>query len=268
MTVKLTPRQVAKPWGRKDLPAPFRNSTNEPIGEIWFEDGRAGTLPFLTKYIFTSERLSVQVHPSDAQAAAKGHPRGKTECWYIMDCEPGAEIGLGLTRQLDSDKLRSAALDGSILDLLAWRKVRPGNFFYVPAGTVHAIGADVSLLEFQQNSDITYRLFDYGRPRELHLDDAVDVAISAPYDPSHARFGVDDGRILHSGDDFTFLKARQDADVPASLADRHRWVMPIEGTVAAGGIHAVAGECLLVEPGDRIHFGDNVTAMVAAGGPL
>src|SRR5690606_21069723 len=121
----------------------------------------------LVKYIFTSEKLSVQVHPSDAQAAL-GEPgdRGKEECWLVLDAEPGAQLGLGLTRNLAQDELRAAALDGSIEDMLGWRSVSPGDFFRILPGTVHAIGPGLSLVEVQQNSDTTYRLYDYGRPRE------------------------------------------------------------------------------------------------------
>src|SRR5205823_13170573 len=109
------------------------------------------------------------------QARARGLPRGKSECWYILEAEPGAVLGLGLTREAAADELRAAALDGSIEELISWRPVRAGDFISVPPGTIHAIGAGISLLEIQQNADVTYRLYDYGRPRELHLDDGIAV---------------------------------------------------------------------------------------------
>ena len=130
----------------------------------------------LVKYLFTSERLSVQVHPDDDAATAAGHDRGKDEAWLILDAEPGAEIAIGLKKQLSTEALKASALDGSIVDRLDWREVAPGDAFYSPAGTLHAIGAGLTLLEVQQNADITYRFFDYGRDRELHLDEAVAAA--------------------------------------------------------------------------------------------
>lgn len=176
MSAALPVRQVAKPWGRDVLPAPFLAPEGERIGEIWFEP--PPELPgLLVKYIFTSEKLSVQVHPSDAQRP--GH--GKEECWLIIDAEPGASLGIGFREPLDAGEMRKAALGGSIERLLEWHQVKAGDFFYIPANTVHAIGAGVSLIEVQQNSDVTYRLYDYGRPRELHLDEGVAVALGEPY---------------------------------------------------------------------------------------
>ena len=266
--MKLTPRSVEKPWGRHTLPSPFTNTSGEKIGEIWFEGQSAADLPFLVKYIFTSERLSVQVHPNDLQAVAGGAERGKTECWYVLDAEPGAEIGLGLNRSTDAEGLRSAALDGSAVDLLNWIKVEAGDFFYVPAGTIHAIGAGVSLLEFQQNSDITYRLYDYGRPRDLHLDQAVAVAWLDPHDQSAGK--ADDGQltIFHDGDDFAFLRATAGAVLPDRLSQRQRWVMPLAGQVSLeSGETAHAGDCLLADPGIQIRMSSDAVAMIGAAGP-
>ena len=176
MTAKLPTRSVAKPWGRPVLPAPFVAPAGEAIGEVWFEPP-AALDALLVKYIFTSQALSVQVHPSDAQLAGGG----KEECWLVIDAEPGATLGVGFRHPVTSAAMRAAALDGSIEQLLDWHPVQAGDFFYIPAGTVHAIGAGVSLIEVQQNSDVTYRLYDYGRPRELHLDEGIAVAKGEPY---------------------------------------------------------------------------------------
>jgi mannose-6-phosphate isomerase len=177
----LPTRAVEKPWGRDNLPPPFQAPPGQRIGEIWFEPPPA--LPqLLVKYIFTSEALSVQVHPSNTETEHKGLGRqGKEECWLIVDAEPGALLGIGFEQPLSPQALRAAAEDGSIERLMQWHTVCAGDFFYIPAGTVHAIGAGVSLIEVQQNSDITYRLYDYGRPRELHLDDGIKVAKAVPY---------------------------------------------------------------------------------------
>lgn len=177
----LTQRRVSKPWGRHDLWDGFAapGPDDEAIGEIWFEDELPAAL--LVKYLFTSERLSVQVHPDDAAAQAAGHPRGKAECWLILAAEPDSTVALGPRESVDRHTLHDAALDGSIVDLLDWRRVQAGDFVYSPPGTIHAIGAGITLIEVQQNVDLTYRLFDYGRPRELHLDDGLAVSVPEPY---------------------------------------------------------------------------------------
>ena len=152
-----------------------------PVGEIWFEPPAGADL--LVKYLFTAERLSIQVHPDDATAQALGLPRGKDEAWYILEAAPDARIGLGLTHPVSREALRAAALDGSIEALLDWRPVAAGELLYSPAGTIHAIGGGISLIEIQQNLDLTYRLYDYGRPRELHLDEGIAVANPGPWTP-------------------------------------------------------------------------------------
>ena len=244
--MKFARRYVEKPWGRTQLPPIFDAPGGQRIGEVWFTGG--GDLPLLAKYIFTSERLSIQVHPNDEQAHARGLAQGKNECWYILEAEPESTIGLGLTRDLTAEELRAAALDGSIEELIDWKAVAPGDFLYVPAGTVHAIGAGISLLEFQQNTDVTYRLYDYGRPRELHLDDAVSVSRRGAY-PENLRQHVtaDAERVLLEGPPFSLVQSREDA-----LTDRRRWVLPLEGQVRSTGESAAAGECLLVEAGETV----------------
>jgi mannose-6-phosphate isomerase len=179
---------VEKPWGRDVLPAPFAAPAGQRIGEVWFEP--PPQLPgLLIKYIYTSEKLSVQVHPSDAQLP--GH--GKEECWLVTDAEPGARLGVGFREAISAEAMRAAALDGSIEHMLEWYPVAAGDFFYIPAGTVHAIGAGVCLIEVQQTSDVTYRLFDYGRPRELHLDAGIAVARGEPHPPTLRKHLADSG---------------------------------------------------------------------------
>ncbi len=244
--MKLQRRYVEKPWGRTELPPMFDPPAGERIGEVWFTDG--AELPLLAKYIFTSERLSIQVHPDDAQARARGLPQGKSECWYILDAEPGATLGLGLKQEIGKDELRGAALDGSIEQLMDWRPVAVGDFIFVPSGTIHAIGAGISLLEFQQNADVTYRLYDYGRPRELHLDDGVAVAAAKPFDDRLIQhLSGSEQRTLVNGPHFTLVLTSEDA-----LEGRQRWVMPLDGEAHSANMKAGPGDCLLLDPDARV----------------
>lgn len=187
--IRLVPRMVEKPWGRSDLPMMFGTAA-VPVGEIWFEHQR-GSLPLLVKWLFTSARLSVQVHPSDAQAVAVGQPGGKEECWVVVAADPGACLGIGTTCALGPDELRAAAMSGEIATLLDWKPVAAGDWFHIAPGTVHAIGRGVTLIEVQQAADVTYRLFDYGRPRALHIEAAVSVSQAKPYQElRYGRLGV------------------------------------------------------------------------------
>jgi mannose-6-phosphate isomerase len=184
--VRLPVTFKAKVWGRTDL-SPWYPAPTEKIGEVWFE----ADLPLLVKFVFTSERLSVQVHPGDAFAAAHEHSRGKTEMWYVLKAEPGSQIALGFRQQIALQRLDESARSGEIEHLLRWIDVKPGDTFFVPAGTVHALGAGLTVCEIQQYSDITYRLYDYGRPRELHLEKALQVARTGPVDIQPRAFPVD-----------------------------------------------------------------------------
>ena len=226
----------------------FGSTGGRRVGEIWFEPAQSADLPLLTKYIFTSENLSVQVHPNDEQARIRGLDRGKSECWYILDADEGATLGLGLRTSVSRSALREAALDGSIEDLMNWKAVAPGDFYMVPAGTIHAIGAGISLLEFQQNSDVTYRLYDYGRPRDLHLEDALAVAHTAASQPVGKQASNSSGILLANGPYFGLLHATSDASVPPQLSDRRRWIIPTKGTAISGDELAGTGECLLIAP--------------------
>lgn len=167
--VRLTPSLREKVWGNTRL-SPWFPDSKVRIGEAWYLTERE--LPLLVKLIFTSERLSVQLHPDDGEVG----PRGKTEMWHILAAEPGAAIALGFREPITREHLRDAARTGEIEHLLNWIPVKAGQTFYTPAHTVHAIGAGIVLCEIQQNSDVTYRLWDYGRPREIHTEQAIPIA--------------------------------------------------------------------------------------------
>lgn len=254
-------RQVAKPWGRAALPAPFVNACGEPVGEIWFAHEDAAPLPLLAKYLFTSEKLSVQVHPDDGQAQARGLASGKEECWLVIDAAPGAVLGIGTMRPLSADELRAAALDGSIAELMDWKPVARGDFFYIPAGTVHAIGAGVSLIELQQNADITYRLYDYGRPRALHLDDGVAVSDARPYADARATkvdFAAD--RLLVDGPIFRVMLGGDQCDLAGSGTSL---IVPLAGRAFAGGTSGGPGDCLAVDAGTPWHAEPDARLLIA-----
>ena len=255
--MKLATKSVEKVWGRRNLPPPFSAigaaAGDDPIGEIWFEP--PPELPqVLVKYLFTSEKLSVQVHPSNAQAPAGS--RGKEECWLVLAAEPGATLAIGFKQPIAREAMRRAALDGSIEDALEWHPVKPGDFFYLPAGTVHAIGPGLTLVEVQQNSDITYRLYDYGRPRELHLDEGVAVAAGDRYS-ARCRRAVD-STVSETLVDGPFFRFSQCVGAPdSSLCSVHKGpllALPLEGSLAIGGEEIGGGECGLASNIAEIDF--------------
>jgi len=176
---RITPSFRERVWGRTQLEPWFPNQ-KEKTGEVWFETD--GELPLLVKFLYTSENLSVQVHPDDATARAQ-NSLGKTEMWHVLAAEPGAKIAAGFREPITPERLRESALSGGIEDLMEWHDAAPGDTFFIPAGTVHAIGAGLALCEIQENSDITYRLYDYGRGRELHLDQGAAVSHRDRFNP-------------------------------------------------------------------------------------
>lgn len=230
----LLPTFHARPWGVPSLAPWFDAPPGQLTGEAWFtarnnptalgttlgavvDADPAGVLgsgafpgneALLLKFLFTAERLSVQVHPEDEYARQHHGSAGKTEAWHVLRAEPPAEIGLGFTRTLDREEARQAARSGAIEQLIAWREAAPGESFLVPAGTVHAIGAGLTLVEVQEPSDVTYRLYDYGRPRELHLDHGFTVAELGPYRVRNHRAPVSPGRELLATCQFFTIERR------------------------------------------------------------
>jgi mannose-6-phosphate isomerase len=203
----LKPFFSSRPWGARDL-SPiypvFPGAPGELIGESWLTGDQckiangplagktlaeavkkyerdvvgeaapqADHFPLLMKFIFPKDKLSVQVHPDDEGAQRIGQPCGKNECWYVLAAEKGAQIGLGLKPGTTLAEFEKAIKEVRAEKLLNWIDVKPGEMYFVDAGTVHAIGAGSILVETQQNSDTTYRLYDYGRPRELHIEQGL-----------------------------------------------------------------------------------------------
>jgi mannose-6-phosphate isomerase len=202
--VSLRPIFSERIWGVERLPAWYpQPETGRPVGEAWltaetcvvaagrfagvslaemtkrfpeaFAGGAGAEFPLLVKTLFPREKLSVQVHPNDAQAGALGLGRGKTECWYVLSAEPGAELALGFREEISADEIRAAIANGTLEEKLRYLPVKAGDMVFVDAGTVHSIGPGMVILETQEYSDITYRLYDFGRPRELHVDAGLAV---------------------------------------------------------------------------------------------
>ncbi len=248
MTV-LPTRAVAKPWGRTALPPAFGGTAAAAIGEVWFEPPPQLD-QLLIKYIFTSEKLSVQCHPSDAQTEAMGLGRqGKEECWLVLAAEPGAQLAIGFEHEIDLETMRAAMQDGSIEQLLTWHPVSAGDFFYIPANTVHAIGAGITLVEVQQNSDITYRLYDYGRPRELHVEEGAAVALRGPY-PVHNHQQLAATGPVRLVDGPYFRLDRLDGAPDAATIARYAGpllVVPLDCTVTVAGVPVTPGQCALAD---------------------
>jgi mannose-6-phosphate isomerase len=203
---RMEPLFVSRVWGYGDLRPWFDKVVEgEPIGEVWLTGDDSlvatgahagkplaalfaqaheallgpgaptGESPLLIKVIFAQQKLSVQVHPDDAMAHRYGLARGKTECWYALAAKPGAEVAVGLKTGATLAQVREEIRTGTFENSLNLLPVEKGDLIYVDAGTVHAIWPGAILLETQQNADVTYRMFDYGRPRELHIEKSLEA---------------------------------------------------------------------------------------------
>jgi mannose-6-phosphate isomerase len=247
-------RVVHKPWGVRDLqPWSSLDASDDPVGELWFE--RAGehahTPALLLKLLFTNEPLSIQVHPDDTFARAMGMPNGKSEAWYILSAEPDARIGVGLTHQVTLQQLRASIQNGSITELVDWRRVAQGDVIYIPAGTIHAIGAGIVLAEIQQRSDATFRLFDFGRQRELHEDNGVAVAhpwpLRARYHPTRLTAAR---TALIASRHFVLERVELPEDSSwALMAEAETWILVLDGHAAIGLTAASVGQAIFVAGG-------------------
>jgi mannose-6-phosphate isomerase len=260
---RLRSTQVERLWGRRELPQAFGvGEGRDPIGEIWFEDGRGDEAELLVKYLLTRERLSIQVHPDSASARLQGLPRGKDEAWLVIEAEPGARIGLGLTGKAGKEALRQAAESGAIEALVDWREARPGDFFYAPAGTIHALGPGLTLVEIQQNCDCTWRFYDYGRARELQVEAAVAAARPEPWSPpSPPRIHSPGREIL--AEDAAFVVERWTRPAGGRLAgkaERPVWIVPVLG----GGL--IDGQAL--EPPSVWLVGDQSRVRIEEGSQI
>ncbi len=287
---RLKPKFVERVWGRTEL-KPWYEETGVAgkVGEAWLtgadcvietgqETGRTlgdlsqqcigtldgvtggGEFPLLVKMLFPNDKLSVQVHPDDEAAAKLGLPRGKTECWYVLEAAPGATVACGLKSGVSVEDVRTAAGDGTLETLLETVQVQVGDMVFVDAGTVHAIGPGLVLLEVQQTSETTYRLFDYGRGRDLHLEEGLGVVKTKT--SAGVVESVATERYTRLIDEKYFVVDR--FEVPAGHTfememDGVGCVVGIQGSAAANEVRFGIGQAVVIPAG-------SVTMSSAAGG--
>lgn len=240
--LRITPSPQVRVWGGIQLATRLGKvlPSTEPYGESWeiyhtnavengayqgitlaeliakFPEPMTGNadassdFPLLVKFLDAQDWLSVQVHPNDLWAARlEGELRGKTECWYVVAADPDAQLIFGFGREVTAEAFRTAIQEGKVRDLLQFVPVKQGDFVYVPAGTIHAIGKGLLMYELQQTSDTTYRIYDWdrmgldGRPRQLHLEKAlacanytINPAAKVEYTMEH-HDGYDRGVLVH-----------------------------------------------------------------------
>ncbi|MBZ9606811.1 class I mannose-6-phosphate isomerase [Clostridium estertheticum] len=182
LILKLKPYLSEKIWGWEKWVLSCHEEGNSTVQEGIYEGrelseilGCGSDFPILNKIIKAEDTLSVQVHPNDDYAKRVENANGKTECWYILEAEEGATLVSGIKKGLNKEKLRQIIKEGKLEDYLERINISRGDFIYIPAGTVHAIESGVKLIEVQQNSNITYRLHDWGRGREVHIEKSLDV---------------------------------------------------------------------------------------------
>ena len=224
-----------------------------------------GYFPILTKFIDATRALSVQVHPKDDYARKYEHDNGKTEMWFIIDSEPGAKIYLGPKEELNKEEILESLEAGTFIDLLRGFEVKPGDCFYVPAGTIHAIGAGCLVYEVQQSSNVTYRLYDYKRPdkdgnlRELHVDKSLDVLDPKPVDEKFVSLEKDrlsgEEKLFHGKNfqvDLVYLEGERDLSVGA---ESFLALTLLKGSASAhrdkDSVNLVAGKSIFAPAGDK-----------------
>ena len=277
-----------RPWGVRDLRPVYTKIVKEPIGESWltWTDNRIANgplaghtlgeiasefkrelvgnaavcenrFPLLVKFLFPAEKLSVQVHPDDVAAQRVGEPCGKTECWYVLDAQPGAKVALGLKPGTTIAQFEASIRENRAEELLNWINVDAGDMLFVAAGTVHTIGGGMVLVETQQTSDTTYRLYDYGRGRELHIEDGL-AAI---------KLNTKAGKVIHHRGDDPNMLVRS----PFFQVEKLKLSRPIDARVTPDSPHiivAIDGSGILESPGmEPISFAKGEAVVVPASVP-
>ncbi len=294
---RLEPTTFANVWGGNKLRGYGKSSEADRIGESWelsFVPGSEATadgaltselfdksawgedaakfdfFPTLTKFIDAREKLSVQVHPSDAYALANEGQYGKSEMWYVVSADEGAGLYMGFNKEYTPCEIAAAISDGSIENMLSFREVKAGDVFFIPAGTVHAIGGGVLIYEIQQNSTLTYRLYDYmrrdkdGNLRELHIEKAMKVLNTGVYQSEVFDDGISDGGRLIGRCEY-FTAREYDVKLPLTIRTAKKsflclTVISGSGSIASGSesYTATAGDSFFApaEEGEILIEGD------------
>lgn len=286
----LWPFPVSKVWGGERL-AQWKGFGKEvlPLGETWevsvlqegpsvLEDGRSlgevideSAIPYLVKFIDTTDNLSVQVHPQDDYARRVENSSGKTECWIILEADKGAGIYLGFKEGITKEKFEEVCRNGgNAAECLNFHTVSRGDFFFVPAGSIHAIGKGVTLAEVQQSSGVTYRVWDWnrmgldGKPRDLHLEKALEV-IHFDYKENTLECFNYQKEILEKGThkvlehpdfqiDVITLKPGEEFNLPASHRKRLRSVVILDGAIIAEESKLKSYRSYLLSSEEEYHF--------------
>ncbi|WP_158786028.1 type I phosphomannose isomerase catalytic subunit [Granulicella sp. L46] len=269
--VSLRPIFSERIWGVETLPKWYpQPEVGKPVGEAWltaetcvvdagefagaslaemtrrfpeaFAGGDSAEFPLLVKTLFPRQKLSVQVHPNDAQAGALGLGRGKTECWYVLSAEPGAELALGFRGEISNEEIKRAIADGTLEEKLNYLPVKTGDMVFVDAGTVHSIGPGMVILETQEYSDITYRLYDFGRPRELHVDAGLAVTRTSSSAGLVAPVAMDGFTRLVASDYFVVDRfAATNAGVALGLSGKMQMLFALGEGVLVDGAERLVG---------------------------
>jgi mannose-6-phosphate isomerase len=278
MIFRPQPTLISPPWGGTALSARYgKGRPGETIGESWelwehslLLDGRKVSevcrFPLLIKLLDVQGVLSVQVHPDEKQALLlEGRPEGKAESWYIMEAAPGARVAWGLNKSLSEAQLRADALSGAIEADLRWLNVGPGQVVDLPPGTIHTLSGGVLLYEVQQPSELTYRLYDWGRPRQLHLDKALSVARREPLSEQ----GLRQGRtgIIIDTPHFQVELRELSGSVVWNAWGWEAWTI-ISGSLRVHTEEVLLGTTVLVEPGMYVLYGNAKVLVAMAPGPV
>ena len=288
----MSPMFDPRPWGTYDLSPIYPNlQFTEKIGESWLTGDNSkvangplrgkslaelsanygqelvGTaakdpkrFPLLLKFLFPNEKLSVQVHPDDEAALRVGQPCGKTECWYVVHAKPGAQVALGLKPGVTKARFEEAIHQNAAEDFLNWIDVFAGDMIYVVGGTVHTLGPGAIIVETQQQSDTTYRLYDYGRPRELHLRDGLAVLNESARSgkvayPIAAKTtnGNESSKLITSPcfvvERFSLQQAQEFAPAPGQRKTSAQILVAVDGL---GVVETDAGEPVTLAKGDAL----------------
>ena len=243
---------IHPPWGGTRLSSlGWCGEVGERIGESWEFQGNT-ELTLLIKFLDIGGVLSVQVHPNDAQARAlDGQPNGKAEAWVVLAASPDACVAWGLQRDLSVDELRDRAQSGEIEKDLRWVPVQAGDIVDLPPGTIHTTRGEILIYEVQQVSDLTYRLYDWGRPRPLHLDKAALVARRCAETALPRRVGV--GRVIENSHFVVDRLVVSGAGAGEGLCEA--WTV-VSGEVVVNGARVVAGATVVVGAGRRFFEGE------------